>query len=1167
MNKKIQHLTWAFALAVLLAVPNGAQATVFFSDTFDRADNIDVDASSTGMSGTAAPMTYSESDSIVGDDNLTAIVGNTLHLADGPSASVMGLGSYNFTNATMLSEGGFSISMNITDNGSKTDRDRWCGFGVGLSAAEIAALNLDNSTTSGPRGTYTGSNAGVADFFVNWSPANSGELQIFTAASTGGTPHAVAAPAGGLLQADFLFSSFASNAVVSYTIYFNSNLVTTGSFNWDGNEENYLALSARQDGSGMSVDNLMVSSPLNPPAEVWFRDTFDRADNLDIDASSTGMSGVFAPMVYTESDPLVPDAGLSQITNNSLYLAYGPNASVVGLSSHNFIDAAILSNGGFNISMDITNLGSQTGTDYFCGFGVGLSASEMAALNLDYGTSSGPRGTYNGSKAGVADFYVCWTPNSGGGVQIFSAGTTGGEQIAVNAAAGGVLSADFFFDGFATGAPVEVSIYFNGTEIARRQFNWNGTDENFLALSTRQSSGMIVDNLVVSQPVGERTTSDYSDYFQVLKNSASNTLTILQNDEGSGLSLLSITDPTNGAAVISGSNVVYTPDANHSGLDGFTYTTVDGSSSTSTWDVVVDTREYPNFVLIYTDDQGWTSLSTQTDINRPASKSDYHLTPNIDSLAASGMRFSRAYSPAPNCSPSRYAVQTGKTCVHLGFTDITGRNNTPKPNTNYKLISPGKTATEIESPQTTIAEQLKSIAGAGYVAAHYGKWHMNGGGPAGHGYDASDGNTGNTEGDAGPDNTAVPDPKRVYSMTGRSTSWMESTVDARSSFYLQVSHYAVHKSIQYSQAAYDVYAGVPLGTRHSSRSYAAMVTDMDNGVALLLEKIDALGIRNSTYVIYQADNGAPASLSDNSPLRGYKPEQWEGGTRVPTFVRGPGIVSNSQCDTPVMGIDIFPTVWEWATGSTAGLPADIDGGSWVDAITQAGSGAGSPGMIDRPGEMVIYAPHYVVTSDPKDQRPRAVLHDGDYKLVVQFEIGSIELYNLEQRIEEDTDLAAVEVGKLWEMWVRLRDYMKANGALYALPDADNWPGSDGIQDDDVDNDGLPDQWEARELLTFALDGSADTDQDGFTNAEEQANGTDPLQPEAITIDSSLQSTNGTLRLAWSGVPGDLFTVETSTYFVDWVIDQTIDMGNGFDVEVDVELGTDKDYEYYRVRKL
>ena len=130
----------------------------------------------------------------------------------------------------------------------------------------------------------------------------------------------------------------------------------------------------------------------------------------------------------------------------------------------------------------------------------------------------------------------------------------------------------------------------------------------------------------------------------------------------------------------------------------------------------------------------------------------------------------------------------------------------------------------------------------------------------------------------------------------------------------------------------------------------------------------------------------------------------------------------------------------------------------------------------------------------------------------------------------------------------------------------NWPGSDGVQDDDVDNDGLPDEWEARELLTFALDGTVDTDQDGFTNGEEEANGTDPLLPEAVTIDPDLLATDGMIRLAWSGVPGETYAVETTTNLLSgsWTLEQIVETGDSFQVHVD--LPKVEQHAFFRVRK-
>jgi hypothetical protein len=170
------------------------------------------------------------------------------------------------------------------------------------------------------------------------------------------------------------------------------------------------------------------------------------------------------------------------------------------------------------------------------------------------------------------------------------------------------------------------------------------------------------------------------------------------------------------------------------------------------------------------------------------------------------------------------------------------------------------------------------------------------------------------------------------------------------------------------------------------------------------------------------------------------------------------------------------------------------------------------------------------------------LHDGDYKLVIEFEkptlADSFSLYHLGTHIGENVDLSESEIAVRWRMWVRLRDYMKEVQSLYPVPDPDNWPGSDGINDGDADNDGIPDLVEMRELLTVALDGTGDTDQDGVSDADEIAAGTDPLLPDAIRIDSFVRHEGGSVTLTWTDVPGR-YLIESSVDLRNWTAIETI----------------------------
>lgn len=502
----------------------------------------------------------------------------------------------------------------------------------------------------------------------------------------------------------------------------------------------------------------------------------------------------------------------------------------------------------------------------------------------------------------------------------------------------------------------------------------------------------------------------------------------------------------------------------------------------------------PNFVFILTDDQGWTGLSVRMDKSRADSQSDYYQTPNIARLALSGMRFSRGYSPAPNCSPSRYANLTGKTCARLSFTDIVGRGHVTDLKGKQKLRPGGKGTREIREEDTTIPELLATLPGgsllSGYRSAHFGKWHLKGGGPEKHGFDVSDGATGNGEGSQG--RTVHDDPKRAYSITSRANSFIEESVAAGRPFYCQVSHYAVHAKIQHRADTLAKMESLKPGSVHSDPAYAAMVADLDTAVDQLLDQIEALGIADNTYIVYQADNGSPKFLSESPPLRRFKPEIWDGGVRVPTFLSGPGIAADSQCDHPFMGIDILPTIWELAGGDKSALPENIDGGSIVTTMTAISSAAQTTPAIERPGELVIHSPHYVTTKDlAKNQRPSTALIDGKWKLVAWYETGEVQLFDLDADTSESIDVSEQHPKVKRDLWLRLRDYLSNVDAKMPTLDPMH-PSNTAAKDGDADNDGLEDTWEFRQLLTHALGSDDDPDQDGKSNLSEMKANTDPL---------------------------------------------------------------------------
>ena len=445
----------------------------------------------------------------------------------------------------------------------------------------------------------------------------------------------------------------------------------------------------------------------------------------------------------------------------------------------------------------------------------------------------------------------------------------------------------------------------------------------------------------------------------------------------------------------------------------------------------------PNIILFLADDQGWTGTSVQMHDGVPNSKSDYYRTPALERLAAQGMRFSNAYSPHPNCSPTRMAIQTGKSPARLGSTDILDvvpgtpsfmkvfhdRFYVNKPLIVHFPI------TDIPDEEVTIAEFVKSHA-PGYATAHFGKWHLKGGGPERHGYDESDGPTTNQEGSHGP-----PNPKRIDGITERSLAFIETQVQAGSPFLLQMSHYAVHTPVLARPETIEAYAQREGGV-HTNGEYGAMTENLDESLAALLAKLDELGIADNTYIFYTSDNGGEIirNVTNNLPLKKGKTHTWEGGIRVPFIVKGPEIAAGSSSDTPVSGYDLFPTFAE-LLGIATPLPADQDGGS-LAAILRSG-GAGSVERIS--DDFIWYYPHY---RNMKEVYPQGAIRSGDYKLVKFYEKGDVHLYDLSRDLREENDLAESMPEKANELLEKLNAYLASVDAKIPAPNPDYDPAKD-----------------------------------------------------------------------------------------------------------------------------
>ena len=436
--------------------------------------------------------------------------------------------------------------------------------------------------------------------------------------------------------------------------------------------------------------------------------------------------------------------------------------------------------------------------------------------------------------------------------------------------------------------------------------------------------------------------------------------------------------------------------------------------------LAVSASAQPNIVLILADDMSWVGTSVLMDPDRPDSRSDYHSTPSLERLASEGMRFTDAYAPHPNCSPTRLAIQTGKSPAQLNMTDIINRN-TGRYYEGHPMIPP-QHINHIPHAEVTVAELLKRHR-PGYATAHFGKWHLGGGGPGKHGYDQHSGTTSNAEGGAGP-----PDPKRTGSVTSRAVDFLRHRSTAREPFFMQVSYYAVHLGIRAFDETVAEFEAKPRGERHNHPGHAAMTHELDEGVGRILDELDRRGLAEDTFVIFTSDNGSYLDqganrISTNAPLRGQKASTWEGGIRVPLLVRGPGVEPGSVCRETVIGTDLYPTIAAMADVH-AELSPRVEGTSLLGLLENGGSGTLSRTF----GRLVWHFPHY---QTDKGTTPMSSIRDGNWKLVKLYQTGDTHLFDLSADIAESRDLKGAEPEIAARLERQLNSYLRAVDAPMA----------------------------------------------------------------------------------------------------------------------------------------
>jgi arylsulfatase A-like enzyme len=402
---------------------------------------------------------------------------------------------------------------------------------------------------------------------------------------------------------------------------------------------------------------------------------------------------------------------------------------------------------------------------------------------------------------------------------------------------------------------------------------------------------------------------------------------------------------------------------------------------------ILQAQDRPNVIVIYTDDQG------SIDVNCYGAKDLY--TPHMDALAARGVRFTQFYSAAPVCSPSRAGLMTGKVPQRAG---LAGNASSEKGHDG------------MPAEQYTMAELFRD---AGYATAHIGKWHL---GytpetmPNGQGFDYSFGHMGGCIDNYshyfywnGPNRHDLwRNGEEVFEdgnffpelMVEEATQFVENHRDEPFFMYWAINtpHYPLQGEARWREH----YAGLP----SPRREYAAFVSTTDEKIGQLVSKIDALGLRENTIIVFMSDHGHSTEErtfgggGNAGPYRGAKFSLFEGGIRVPAIISWPGNLPEEAVREQMgSGLDWFPTLAELAGLSYDA--ADLDGKSIVPIIRSATAASPHQEFFWMQGEQwAVRDGDWKLIGNPRDTSHKAPLTDDDRLFLVNLAGDVTEMENL-----------------------------------------------------------------------------------------------------------------------------------------------------------------------------
>lgn len=439
----------------------------------------------------------------------------------------------------------------------------------------------------------------------------------------------------------------------------------------------------------------------------------------------------------------------------------------------------------------------------------------------------------------------------------------------------------------------------------------------------------------------------------------------------------------------------------------------------------------PNVIVIITDDQGYRDVGFNGSTEIP--------TPNIDRIAKEGVRFTRGYVTFPVCGPSRAGLLTGRHQSRFGF----DRN----PNAD-----PSDPRGGLPRSEEMISEMLQR---AGYYSKVIGKWHMGTHTslrPLNRGFNEF---YGFLEGghDYFPENTEfedILDSKKPYDwyrtklvdngkrvdftqyltdeLSDRATEFVRRRAPQEQPFFLYLAYNAPHSPLQATEKYLSRFSHIADPKR---RTYAAMISAVDDGVGKLLDELDRSGEADNTLVFFLSDNGGVVTgetgetpIADNSPLRGGKSQLFEGGVRVPFAMRWPARIKGGKDYTrPISSMDIVGTITS-QIGLDIRPDRPLDGVDLIPYLIGEKSGDPQPVLFWRKFDA---GQHAMVVGDLK------YFYNGQYRVMFNLRTDTGEKSNIGPANKDNME----QLERLYQMW------NAQMAAKPAFPPLGTWPKKGG----------------------------------------------------------------------------------------------------------------------------